>query len=1051
MITLGGVALLHVTDALRTWVEQNIDPALMPEFSTRHWPGKNLTHLPFRPSLIPPAIRLNSLYWPTGASRFAVGHFLCDEARLADLRDVVYPVEDSVLGYDAADLTISDGTNSVTASMWMLPPRPLADCGENGLYLLTLVDERYFWWSKATALSVTGGTTTWATLYASIATALGITLTVDDVAAAYLKPPASLGTKYEALPIVLDAVAYCVGQRIVRQLDGTVRAWNADESLAACDAWLADDLPELKKLAGGVLKLGTDEVVPPGTLGVDNLTVLPASVIVAYPRTDTGVLSATPYTVSKTLLALQLSEFQRGDGTYISGEEDTVKVFRASATATFTGGGTPTNETELGTLTGQISTDYYRYQAAKLDIALIGYPAYSLTGFDDAIHLFHDKQSCLTRIVRGSWDDDVEDLLYHGTGGSTSTPFGISVVELDGSPSYSGINTIIVDQTDGFVLSQPAAGQARIDSTCIARVSSNDTTPGFLSVKLVAGTGVTITENNNGANETLTIEATGTGSSVLIGVVDVNPASATATEIRFDEADGFVVANVSGTIYRVDLQAATDTQAGIVSIVTQTYAGLKTYLDGIISSFFEVTAISGAVTNYFGSVLNDAGFCSQVSASNIAASIFLGNPTAGTWDGELVFGVQVDTGDDDKTTLHLVANDPANSQTGRLVLYVDGLALPYYSVRNDATQKDGMTAAAAAAIVSTEVAGGLVISATSLSDPNADRILFWDDSGGAVAWLTAGAGLTITTTTIKASEMAAWTVKVRNAGTTGDPSDAALADFTEEASPAAGDFLIGFLNTGELRKFDVDNMPSGGGVADADYGDVTVSGSGATWTIDANVVSNTKLADMASWTYKIRNAGSSGDPSDAALADFTTEAAPAAGDFLVGFLASGEIRKFDIDALPASVSVGDIIFLRDIKTQNTAGGTFTTGAWRTRDLNTETIDDGNHCVLTSNQFALNAGTYEIWASAPAFQVNQHQARLQNITDTVTTLVGTTEYSNVAGYGMSASIIVGRFVIASSKTFEIQHQGAGTVATQGFGLPANFTTEIYTQVFMRKVS
>jgi hypothetical protein len=36
----------------------------------------------------------------------------------------------------------------------------------------------------------------------------------------------------------------------------------------------------------------------------------------------------------------------------------------------------------------------------------------------------------------------------------------------------------------------------------------------------------------------------------------------------------------------------------------------------------------------------------------------------------------------------------------------------------------------------------------SLADPNADRILFWDDSGGAVTWLAAGSGLAIDTTTI---------------------------------------------------------------------------------------------------------------------------------------------------------------------------------------------------------------------------------------------------------------------------------------------------------------
>lgn len=36
----------------------------------------------------------------------------------------------------------------------------------------------------------------------------------------------------------------------------------------------------------------------------------------------------------------------------------------------------------------------------------------------------------------------------------------------------------------------------------------------------------------------------------------------------------------------------------------------------------------------------------------------------------------------------------------------------------------------------------------NLTDPNADRILFWDDSAGAVDWLTAGSGLSISGTTI---------------------------------------------------------------------------------------------------------------------------------------------------------------------------------------------------------------------------------------------------------------------------------------------------------------
>ena len=148
----------------------------------------------------------------------------------------------------------------------------------------------------------------------------------------------------------------------------------------------------------------------------------------------------------------------------------------------------------------------------------------------------------------------------------------------------------------------------------------------------------------------------------------------------------------------------------------------------------------------------------------------------------------------------------------------------------------------------------------------------------------------------------------------------------------------------------------------------------------------------------------------------------------------------------------DYILIREEQAQNTGGGTFTSGSWQTRVLNTEVSDTGGHATLASNQITLAAGTYEVSILCPAYGVNRHQARLQNVTDATTTIVGMSFYMGVvAGDGVSVSAIKGKFTIAGSKAFEVQHQCQTTKATNGFGAEANFTTEVYTIAELWKVA
>jgi hypothetical protein len=155
--------------------------------------------------------------------------------------------------------------------------------------------------------------------------------------------------------------------------------------------------------------------------------------------------------------------------------------------------------------------------------------------------------------------------------------------------------------------------------------------------------------------------------------------------------------------------------------------------------------------------------------------------------------------------------------------------------------------------------------------------------------------------------------------------------------------------------------------------------------------------------------------------------------------------------------------ITDKETTSTNGGTFNNGAHtgtsgQTRTLNTITGSSNTSIQLAvspanSNQILIQPGTYHLNARCPAYQVDSHQAFLQNISTSTAVSVGTSEYSSsTVAAAVTNSIIEAYFVVSSATVFEIQHRCQTTKSMNGFGIATGFGPyEVYTVVTITKLA
>ncbi len=151
------------------------------------------------------------------------------------------------------------------------------------------------------------------------------------------------------------------------------------------------------------------------------------------------------------------------------------------------------------------------------------------------------------------------------------------------------------------------------------------------------------------------------------------------------------------------------------------------------------------------------------------------------------------------------------------------------------------------------------------------------------------------------------------------------------------------------------------------------------------------------------------------------------------------------------VTAGPSAEIIDQKAQGTNGGTFTSGAWQTRDLNVINFDPFSIISgLAADQVTLDSGIWSILALPPALSVNRHMSRIQNIT------LGTTiTFGQSTDSGATQNVSISNAVVTLTDpltVIEIQHQCGINGANTGFGRAVNFAgaPELYTIVQFTKL-
>ncbi len=355
-----------------------------------------------------PKIKLNTLYWPTGAARFSRGLFMAT----ATMKDQIYE-QAQPRGVQSAPMQLvmcdakfdsntqiaengftadPDGLVALSTEMYLLPPIPVAlptDATET-LWLLPLVDYRYYWQTiPVDFLDIDDpeDPPTWPELVSDVNDAIftdytfegSLTISTESV---YLDPdPDSFRRHHQNAGVLIDAICHSTGGRFVRKLDGICVSQSASDATTGFTD-NTGDYSNLLTVAGGDF---SSQHTP---------AMYPESVVVTFGKPLSGEVN-TKEVYSTELSHDSYTPFYK-------------KVIHCTSVDRYEDDELSENNAALA---DAIAGDFYAWLAKRYRYTFANIAAWTPTGFDDYIEWSFADNKITTFVCSQPYDFGVEEQL----------------------------------------------------------------------------------------------------------------------------------------------------------------------------------------------------------------------------------------------------------------------------------------------------------------------------------------------------------------------------------------------------------------------------------------------------------------------------------------------------------------------------------------------------------------------------------------------------------------------------------------------------------------